>query len=501
MEAGNGGERLLAAHAEGRTPQSDGGQEGLKQRLANMVERAREEPWRQLKGVGTCRCTPGASACILATAIVGMMGTVVTLEARTAAHRVVPAPPEPRCGVWPDYLPCAHCAYGTIGPPHRVTAADTCDSIAQAYGVPQFDLFNRNRSHSCCQNASIAVSDLIDFCKPPTVAQWRAAGHPRRRPPPGEMVSSYVGTMHEPDVQPPRGLRRLPDTINLAYLSGVEDVTSTRGEFSLGVSGHGRSGSLTDNCSAMIDPTLTWRVSTDIDGDDAGHGDHHAPHPPVSNRVWLGSMLPLAGSGAPTQQQCNWGSDISCEEWAANAAASLEKIILRYRLDGLDFNIEGASSNKQARFGECICSLFKHLQQRMGVGLVYSMTPCCGLQAMYAQVQAQCGSNVSMIQPQTRSQQPLDSGDLTTYGQNMFGWNKTMWLVDTTAGGKTGPTSSNVWKFVKQFKAAHPGAPGVFTWTAEKSKACKPSFCQEKVISMAQTTDEPEPGLLENCKC
>ena len=463
------------------------------------VERAREESWRHLKGLGTCRCTPVASACILTTAIAGLVGTVVTLEGRTAVRRVVPAPPEPLCGVWPDYLPCLHCAYGTMGPPHRVTAADTCDSIAQTYGVPQFDLFNRNRSQSCCQNASIAVSDVIDLCKPPTVAQWRAAGHPRPKPPPGEMVSSYVGTMPDPKFHPPRGLQWLPDTINLAYLSGVEDVTSTRGEFSLGVSGHGRSGSLFDNCSAMIDPTLTWRVSTDEDGDREGHGAH-APHPPVSNRVWLGSMLPLAGSG-PTQQQCNWGSDISCEEWATNAAASLEKIILRYRLDGLDFNIEGASSDKQARFGECICSLFKHLQQRMGTGLVYSMTPCCGLQSMYAQVQAQCGSNVSMIQPQTRSQTPLSSGDLTTYGKNMFGWNKTMWLVDTTAGGKNGPTSSNVWNFVKQFKAAHPGAPGVFTWTAEKSIACKPSFCQEKVVAMAQTTDEPEPGLLENCQC
>jgi hypothetical protein len=459
-----GSERLLdPANTNGATLQP-ARQEGLQQKLTRVVERASEESWRQVRGIGTCRCTPGASACVLAMAIVGLVGTVATLEAKTAAHRVQPVPPEPRCGVWPDYLPCAHCVYGTARPPHRVAPADTCDSIAQAYGVPQFDLFNRNRSRSCCQNASISVSDLIDFCNPPTVAQWRAAGHPRPRPPAGQMVSSYVGTMHEPGAKPPRGLRWLPDTINLAYLSGVEDATSTRGDFSLGVSGHGRSGSLTDNCSAMIDPTLSWRVSTDKDAAGSnGHGDH-APHPPVSNRLWLGSMLPLAGSG-PTQQQCNWGSGISSEEWASNAAASLEKIILRYRLDGLDFNIEGASNTKKAKFGEYICSLFKHLRLRMGPGLVYSMTPCCGLQSMYAQVQAQCGSNVSMIQPQTRSQTPLQAQDLTTYGQNMFGWNKTMWLVDTTAGGRNGPQPKNTWGFVKQFKAAHPGAPGMFSQT------------------------------------
>jgi hypothetical protein len=70
---------------------------------------------------------------------------------------------------------------------------------------------------------------------------------------------------------------------------------------------------------------------------------------------------------------CNWNSDISAEEWGQNAAISLEKIILRYRLDGLDFNIEG---NKR-EFGVYICSLFRHLNARMGPGLIYTLTPCC----------------------------------------------------------------------------------------------------------------------------
>ena len=118
-----------------------------------------------------------------------------------------------------------------------------------------------------------------------------------------------------------RGLRRLPHWINVAYLSGVEDTTNHRGDFSLGVAGHGRCGSLTDNCSAMVNPTRRFRGSA----------------PEVSERVWLGSLLLLSGAcGNQIQEQCNYGGGgLSPEEWGRNAAASLERIILRYRLDGL----------------------------------------------------------------------------------------------------------------------------------------------------------------------
>ena len=189
--------------------------------------------------------------------------------------------------------------------------------------MPQFDLFNRNRSLSCCEAPNISASDVIDFCRPPTLAQWRAAGHPRPLPPAGQMVATYVGatTVKTPG-RAGEGLRSLPDSINVAYLAGVEDATNHQGEFSLGVSGNGRCGSLADNCSAQVEPTRTWRGVGEV-----------AP-----NRVWLGSMVPLYAHCGP-QEQCNWaGGDLSAEEWGANAAASLEKIILRYRLDGLDFN-------------------------------------------------------------------------------------------------------------------------------------------------------------------
>ena len=139
------------------------------------------------------------------------------------------------------------------------------------------------------------------------------------------MVATYVGatTVKTPG-RAGEGLRSLPDSINVAYLAGVEDCSSSTGEFSLGVK-RGSCGSLADNCSAQVEPTRTWRGVGDV-----------AP-----NRVWLGSMVPLYAHCGP-QEQCNWaGGSLSAEEWGANAAASLEKIILRYRLDGLDFNSKG----------------------------------------------------------------------------------------------------------------------------------------------------------------
>ena len=160
---------------------------GLLPSLCSALRAVQAESCKQARGCGTCHCTPAASALCIAVAFVCLAGTIVALESATVAHR---APAQPACGVWPNYLPCRTCAYGTAMRPHRVAAGDTCDSLAQQYGTPQFDLFNRNRSMSCCENATIRESDLIDFCRPPTVAQWRAAGHPRPLPPPGEMVST-----------------------------------------------------------------------------------------------------------------------------------------------------------------------------------------------------------------------------------------------------------------------------------------------------------------------
>jgi hypothetical protein len=203
------------------------------------------ELWKHMRGCGSCRCTPVASTLCTAIVLAAVASTVLVVEHNTAPHRRKAAE---QCGVWPKYLPCGYCTWGTMRPPHRVGAGDTCDSLAQQYGVPQFDLYNRNRSMSCCQNATIAISELVEICRPPTVAQWRAAGHPRALPPPGKLTATYVGAMVQPGTT--HGLRELPDYINVAYLGGVDDSTNTRGEFSLGVKRSTACGSLTDNCSA-----------------------------------------------------------------------------------------------------------------------------------------------------------------------------------------------------------------------------------------------------------
>ena len=120
----------------------------------------------------------------------------------------------------------------------------------------------------------------------------------------------------------------LPYSVNVAFLGGVEDAFNTAGEFSIGVK-RGSCGCLVDNCTAQIDPQHVYRGS--------GPAPVHHEEDPDTTRVWLGSLLPLEGCGI--KQQCNWDDKISVEEWASNAAMSLKDIILRYRLDGLDFNV------------------------------------------------------------------------------------------------------------------------------------------------------------------
>lgn len=164
-----------------------------------------------LKDFDACRCSATTSAVAVACVFLGLAGTVFAMHAAGHSAWEHPHPPPALCGTWPDFRPCGSCAFGAPGrPPHRVAHGDTCDSIAQRFGVPQFDLFNRNRSKSCCEQANISVSDMIDLCEPPTVQQWRDAGHPRQLPGAGRMVASYVGatTVRQPNGKPsPFGLR------------------------------------------------------------------------------------------------------------------------------------------------------------------------------------------------------------------------------------------------------------------------------------------------------
>lgn len=438
----------------------------------------------------TCRCSSVTSALWVAALLLGG-GALVAELGGTGTHRItVPSDPEP-CGVWPHYFPCYHCAYGTMRPPHRVTAGDTCVSLAATYGVPQFDLFNRNRSVSCCKQPNISVSDMIDFCAPPSVDQWRKAGHPRQLPSAGKMVATYVGTKTV-KVQGMPGrfalgsaeTGGLPYTVNVAFLGGVEDITSTVGDFSIGVA-RGSCGCLPDNCTAQIDPRHEWDRGSGQEGDED------------TNRVWIGSLLPLEGCGI--KQQCNWDNKITAEDWGSNAALSLKKIILRYRLDGLDFNIEHQRKNN---FGAYLCSLFRHLGNEMGPGLIYTLTPCCGLESMYREVAMQCGQNVSLIQAQTYNQNPTnENGEWLKFARQTLGWSKSSWSVGTKRGGYPSPPQ-RLWDTVKHFYTVHPESPGIFTWTAESSYSCRPKFCVERIVAAAQQLDNPNhESDLFNCQC
>ena len=91
-----------------------------------------------------------------------------------------PVGPPPECGTWavidgrdsgPGERPCGKCKYG-VELTHVVTTDDLnnvankrygpCDTLADRYGVPQFEIWNRNKSTSCCDNPlHVEVTDIV----------------------------------------------------------------------------------------------------------------------------------------------------------------------------------------------------------------------------------------------------------------------------------------------------------------------------------------------------
>ena len=230
-----------------------------------------------LKDVCTCRCSPLASL-VIVLGVFGCMGggVVVSHVASGKFHlRGPPAPPPLPCGSWPTFVPCSACVHGAnASRRHRVMPGETCETIGKLYGVPQFDLFIRNRSIGCCEagDGGVRPTDLVDLCNMPTREQWRAEGHPRAAPDTG-VVLSFLGMQpasHRTgkSLPPPK---HLSPAINVAVLySGkytscafwahsdrwlciiaVIDVGST-GNFRI-------SPQFTGNCTTFIDPTMEER--------------------------------------------------------------------------------------------------------------------------------------------------------------------------------------------------------------------------------------------------
>lgn len=236
-------------------------------------------------------------------------------------------PPLSPCGTWdgmrhlgPGDHPCGRCLYGAEVSRYKVSADDLsgphtsgpCDTLAARFGVPQFEIFNRNKSTTCCENPQLEVDDLVDICKAPTLEQWRAEGHPRKAP--DKVIFSYIGSVGGAlaplptwggscrgskdvaclkDVDCPRGDvcendRPLPESINVAAVGPVDDTTNNQGIFRITPPTTGIGG-FAGNCSMQIDPQRAGRGV----GDDAD-----------SRRLWLGTLLPLQPGASARAQIC-----------------------------------------------------------------------------------------------------------------------------------------------------------------------------------------------------
>ena len=272
----------------------------------------------------SCRCTPAVSGIFVLATMAAVAGVAPAMHAIVGSRPgwgvPPPPPPEPprKCGTWPYDMPCSSCIYGSVydgnceaevgglPPRHRVGPGDTCSTIAKKYGVPQFDLFNRNKSRPCCHvdcgpfgdkcavDTVIAATDIIDICCPPTIEQWNRAGHPQRVP--DKIVATFIGAT-------PSGIRAplaLPEAINVGYLFETSDNNGHTGEFTVGKQFTDGSSTV---CAAQVDPTQPHR------GPSADSPD--------GRRLWTFSWGTSSG---------RW-SGSHPEEWAEGAAVSHHPIL------------------------------------------------------------------------------------------------------------------------------------------------------------------------------
>eukprot|EP01043_Picozoa_sp_COSAG02_P046222 COSAG02_NODE_4305_length_5528_cov_18.902376_7_plen_519_part_00 len=493
---------LLAAP----TTASDRGA-ALSQRVTQVVRAVRNHPF-------TCRLSPRGSA-VLVVAGFACIGVVAAVARAMAGWHYRPAPAPP-CGTWTDDAgpgdhPCSTCLYG-IERIHKVTKNDlsgphttgACDTLAARFGVPQFELYDLNTSQSCCENPLvIAVTDLVAVCKPPTLAQWKAEGHPRKAP--DKVVFSYIGAVGG-DVAPlptwgaPAGNPSLPESINVAAVGPLDDTTNSQGIFRVTppdyINYPSTPGGFAANCSMQINPSRMGR----------GNPDAVPPGTEADRqRVWLGTLLPVQPGFRDNGNWCLHHSPrsgcrgaLSPEEWGANAAESMEKIFLRYRLDGLDLNIEDSSlTSSSKQFAQYICSMFRQLQERMGPGLIFTVTPFSHSWAagMYQAVAAECIDMLAWANWQTYDDAScrldrnsgaevctLNHPEYTKRAADVFGWNKTTWGLSTQNGLQRPRATAAV-----QIAEQYPDARGVFVWTAESSAKCDPPWCMEDLVAAKMT--------------
>lgn len=389
---------------------------------------------------------------------VGMVAAVAIHHALRPLPRPVPPPPK-RCGVWPDFLPCGRCAYGHMRWPngsvmrHRVAEGETCETIGRLYNVPAFDIYNRNKSMGCCAlgDSNTSVTDVLDFCAPPSLLQWSAAGHPRQPAATG-VIKSYIGT-GSMGLLPPTSV---PRSVNVVALGPVDDLPPPNGPAETAHKGVFRvSPTFTGNCSAQIDPTQSVRGTSESD--------------PDRTRVWLATMVPNYGFKQLPNDNGNWGGGgLSADEWGRNAAVSLGRIILRYRLDGIDINIENGQgspairSSSPVEFGNYICAMLLHLQTQLSKDIVTSLTFYIQTMPHYNEVAKQCGQVVTLANFMTYTTNLAQvKADIATLS-SVYGWNRSLWsIIDQP--GHVAPEIAGAVAIVQEFRAAESKPRGVST--------------------------------------
>ena len=173
--------------------------------VAATCERAKDEVGKTC----SCRCSAAASGVCVAVLVLS-----ITLLIRVA-HPDIPTGDK-------------RCLYG-VAATSKVQAGDSCASLSAKHGVPMFDVVDRNRSKSCCEDPDIAAKDVIVYCKPPTRNPTRVAdedlpGWTPRGMPHGKVVMTYVGgigyinRVHYPTPE------ELPPSVNIAALAFAEDA-------------------------------------------------------------------------------------------------------------------------------------------------------------------------------------------------------------------------------------------------------------------------------------
>ena len=434
-------------------------------------------PWQRVgrssqsaaESVCTCRCSSKASGMV----VFGIFALVATSTvAFHSAGGWTSPPPQPwidlptvvQCGTWPDYIPCRQCLYGADpAKRYRVQPGDKCADLSKKLGVPQFDLLIRNRSLSCCEMPNPMPGELIDVCDAPTREQWKADGHPRRPPSTG-VVASFLGSASHGFVGLPPG-EHLPDSMNVVMLFPTNDVDS-KGNFQVDPK-------FASQCDTLIDPTRPQRH------DSRHNGDFE------DERVWQFSL----GTGAG-----RWSTSIPADDWGKSGAAALEKIILRYRLDGIDVNIESPRSP----FANYMCALFKHLKE-IDPDLVITVTPYQGTWSRaYKPLGSQCGELVTWVNYQSYSDLHFGTNVISgtyadiakTYGKGADDWSKVCWGASTQIGNPR-PTPAQGHTLMSTLQSMHAEARGVFVWTSEYSARSKPPWCFENQMAQVMKGEQP----------